>query len=267
LVLQISARLDENVPLFLVGNSLGANLMAKYLGEEGLSGTLPACVAGAVSLGNPMLFHADHIAFPYNVLIGSARKQTYMEHWRTFRKMRDPAFQKSLRKGLYATTLAGLDRALAPTMVRNDAFYPYSSQIGYETGLSYWRDSGSYRLVPFISVPFLHLTAEDDFLVYGSSKNKLGYCVANPNVMVVETRCGGHLGWQESPPDAESIFSLSSSWADVASADFFDAVMQVNTEDSGFPAGSTRALDGDFIDLENLQEDAVRSTKQLRSRL
>eukprot|EP00957_Ditylum_brightwellii_P151835 11561690-Ditylum_brightwellii.AAC.1 len=33
-------------PLFLVGNSLGANIMAKYLGEEGMSNTLPINVAG-----------------------------------------------------------------------------------------------------------------------------------------------------------------------------------------------------------------------------
>lgn len=43
---QISARMDKDVPVFLVGNSLGANVMTKYLGEEGLSGTLPPCVAG-----------------------------------------------------------------------------------------------------------------------------------------------------------------------------------------------------------------------------
>jgi predicted alpha/beta-fold hydrolase len=36
LIHQVSGRLAENVPLFLVGNSLGANIMTKYLGEEGL---------------------------------------------------------------------------------------------------------------------------------------------------------------------------------------------------------------------------------------
>jgi hypothetical protein len=34
LVQQIAGRLDENVPLFLVGNSLGANVLSKYLGES-----------------------------------------------------------------------------------------------------------------------------------------------------------------------------------------------------------------------------------------
>jgi len=44
---------------------------------------------------------------------------------------------------------------------------------------------------------------------------------------IVETQCGGHLGWQETPPD--NAFG-SSSWADNAVADFFDAIMKVNKE-------------------------------------
>jgi hypothetical protein len=49
---RIAARLDKGAKLFLVGNSLGANLVTKYLGEEGNSGTLPDCVVGGVALGN-----------------------------------------------------------------------------------------------------------------------------------------------------------------------------------------------------------------------
>lgn len=55
-VQQLSSRMaNNNVPIFLIGNSLGANVVTKYLGEEGLAGSLPECVAGAISLGNPLL--------------------------------------------------------------------------------------------------------------------------------------------------------------------------------------------------------------------
>jgi predicted alpha/beta-fold hydrolase len=274
LVLQISGRLAENVPVFLVGNSMGANLLTKYLGEEGLSGTLPTCVAGAVSLGNPMIFDTEHIAFPFNVVMGQARKQNYIEHYRALSKMRDPQSREALRKVLCSTTLAGVDRAVSTTTVRNDSFYPFAPRVGYKDASAYWQDSSSYRLSRFISVPFLHLTAEDDFLVYGSSKNKLAFSASNPNIMVVETRCGGHLGWQESPPESDSVLSFgASSWADVASADFFESVMQVNTERSGSPTGTN--LEGDAqagsidlgFDFEKMKEDAFVSTKELRSRL
>ncbi len=50
---KIQARLidSDNIPVFVVGNSLGANIITKYLGEEGYSKTLPKCVKGGVSLG------------------------------------------------------------------------------------------------------------------------------------------------------------------------------------------------------------------------
>jgi predicted alpha/beta-fold hydrolase len=264
--------MDEKVPVFLVGNSMGANLVTKYLGEEGLSGTLPACVAGAASLGNPLLFNTQRIKFPFNVLMGAKRKQQYIQQWRTFSKMTDPLFQESLRKMLLSTTIGGLDRAAAPIMARNEAFYPFVPRVGYKSVESYFLDSGSYRHARYISVPLLQLTAEDDFLVHKHSKAKLGFCVPNPNVMVVETRCGGHLGWQESPPESNSSFGFSS-WSDIATADFFDSIMQVNVERTGSPTGtrlqpdqSAGSIDVGF-DLEKLKAEALSSTNKLHSRL
>ena len=137
LVLQISVRMEEKVPVFLVGNSLGANLVTKYLGEEGLSGTLPACVAGAISLGNPLLFNTETIKFPFNVVMGAKRKQGYIQQWQTFSKMTDPLFQESFRKMLLSTTLGGLDQAVAPIMARNELFYPFASRVGYKSAESY----------------------------------------------------------------------------------------------------------------------------------
>jgi hypothetical protein len=48
--------------------------------------------------------------------------------------------------------------------------------------------------------------------------------------MVVNTRCGGHLGWQESPPDTGNIFGFGTSWADAASADFIQAIINKKRE-------------------------------------
>jgi hypothetical protein len=46
--------------------------------------------------------------------------------------------------------------------------------------------------------------------------------------MVVETRCGGHLGWQEAPPDG--TFGSSTSWSDVATTDFIAAIIETRRE-------------------------------------
>ena len=71
------------------------------------------------------------------------------------------------------------------------------------------------------------VSAEDDFLCYRSTQRRLGYALSNPNIMLVETRTGGHLGWQERSPDkgSGSLFD-SSSWSDVASTEFIDAALK-----------------------------------------
>jgi hypothetical protein len=65
----ISGRVGEESCIFLVGNSLGANLVTKYLGEEGLSGSLPRTVAGGVALGNPLLMNSSHISLLWSPLM------------------------------------------------------------------------------------------------------------------------------------------------------------------------------------------------------
>ena len=59
--------------------------------------------------------------------------------------------------------------------------------------------------------------------------------------MVVKTRCGGHLGWQESPPPSRNADGKElpltwfgggiGSWSDVAVADFIEALLETRNED------------------------------------
>jgi predicted alpha/beta-fold hydrolase len=275
LVHRISGRLSKDAPLFLVGNSLGAAILTKYLGEEGLSGTLPACISGAASLGNPLSINSNLVTFPFNVVMGLGVKKMVLAHWTSFRQMTDSAFQSAFRTALLSPTIAKFDCAVAPYLQRNQAFYPYADRIGYKSGEAYWTDSSSYRLVRHISVPYLFLTARDDFLVSEPSRNRLGYLVANPNVLVVETRCGGHLGWQESPPETDSHFG-STSWADAAASDFFESIMEVNMERSGSRVDAHAPSDGvglwtpfetDPNVANMLKDDAMAKSKMLRAKL
>lgn len=268
LIHHLSARLAENVPLFLVGNSLGANILTKYLGEEGMSGTLPSCVAGAASLGNPLAINSNLIKFPFNIIMGLGVKKIHLENWRTIASMKDPHSRETFRNGMMSPTIAQFDNASSPLFIRNDSFYPFNVRIGYSNGEEYWFDASSYRYIRFISVPFLNLTAQDDFLVSRPSRNKLGYCLANPNVMVVETRCGGHLGWQESPPESGTLFGSTSSWADVATADFFDAIMKAKKEEGGsIPQGRSESECGGNIDVIEIPEgfNLERELRKIKS--
>eukprot|EP00546_Thalassionema_frauenfeldii_P017150 CAMPEP_0178896122 /NCGR_PEP_ID=MMETSP0786-20121207/982_1 /TAXON_ID=186022 /ORGANISM="Thalassionema frauenfeldii, Strain CCMP 1798" /LENGTH=414 /DNA_ID=CAMNT_0020566459 /DNA_START=236 /DNA_END=1479 /DNA_ORIENTATION=+ len=138
------------------------------------------------------------------------------------------------------------DEALAPIFIKNNTYPPYQYEIGYEDGESYWHDGSSYRYIRHINVPLLQLSSQDDFLIASSSASKLHYSLSNPNVMVVNTRCGGHLGWHESSPvntrcgghlgwhesspDTDSIFGFGTSWADTATTAFIDAILKGKLE-------------------------------------
>jgi predicted alpha/beta-fold hydrolase len=271
LVHRISARLDKDVPVFLIGNSLGANILTKYLGEEGLSGTLPDCVAGAASLGNPLQIHSANIPFPISIVMGMGVKRTVISNLKTILKTNDREFRNFLTKGMKRLRIGDYDKEVAPILIKNDEFYPFSPRIGYKSGEEYWHSSSSYRFVRHISVPLLNLTASDDFLVTRPSRSRIGYCIANPNVMVVETRCGGHLGWQESSPDGGLLDFGASSWADVAAADFFESIMKTNVERYG---KRTVMIPDNALDLSNenfpsemMQRNALKELASLRSRL
>eukprot|EP00578_Thalassiosira_sp_NH16_P024606 CAMPEP_0181091600 /NCGR_PEP_ID=MMETSP1071-20121207/8482_1 /TAXON_ID=35127 /ORGANISM="Thalassiosira sp., Strain NH16" /LENGTH=388 /DNA_ID=CAMNT_0023173745 /DNA_START=16 /DNA_END=1179 /DNA_ORIENTATION=+ len=187
-------------PIFLLGYSLGANIVTKYLGEESLHGTLPKCIGGGAAMGNPLHIHSGSIKFPWNMVLGAGVKRSILQNFQSFRRHHEPGFQRAMKKAMMSPTIGKLDAAAAPYILRNDPFPPYRTRIGFKDGEEYWHDSSSHRYVAHVSVPLLKISAQDDFLVFGQFARKLSHCLENPNVVVVKTRCGGHLGWQESPP-------------------------------------------------------------------
>lgn len=228
-VQSIQWRLAPDVPLFLIGHSLGANLVAKYLGEEGLSSTLPPCVAGGACLGNPLEIHSkNNMHTPWKQILAWGVKLDLALQWPTLRKtLVYPEFRSALWDALKASHIHEIDEAFVPVTLRNEPYYPFTPRIGYKNGEEYWNDASSYRLIKHVSVPLLKIIAGDDRVVYHSFQRKLTHNIMNPNVMSVETKCGGHLGWQESPPeDSNGPFDVGPSWAGRAAADFIDAVIQ-----------------------------------------
>ncbi|KAL7459627.1 hypothetical protein ACHAWC_011378 [Mediolabrus comicus] len=258
-------------PIYLLGYSLGANIVTKYLGEESLHGTLPKCIGGGAAMGNPLHIHSGTISFPWNMLLGAGVKRSILQNASTYMKHNEPGFQHAMKKALLAPTIGKLDDAAAPYLIRNNAYPPYSLRIGFKDGEEYWWESSSHRYVGHVSVPLLKISAQDDFLVFGQFQKKLNHCLENPNVVVVKTRCGGHLGWQESPPPSSTgeggggLLGGSGSWSDVAVADFIEALLQIRQEDREKRMKERRMRGGQEVQEEELV-DAFTPPK-LMSRL
>ncbi len=228
-VQSISTRLKHKgrggTPVFLVGNSLGANIMTKYLGEEGLSRTLPDCIHGGVSLGNPLHINSGNVPFPYNMLLSAGVKKSYIENWNVIHKMSSCFhFSDAIRNALLSRTIGQLDQSMSPFLIRNESTYPFHAKVGYEDGEDYWHDASSNRYIPHVTVPLMILSAQDDSLVTDPALRSLSRCLENPNILVVKTKCGGHLGWQEASPRG---YGIGKSWADTAMTDFFEAVLEM----------------------------------------
>jgi predicted alpha/beta-fold hydrolase len=277
-VQHICARLDSSVAsakLFLVGNSLGANLVCKCLGEEGLSGTLPKQVAGAVALGNPMSINATKMDPIMSLVLALGVKRTLVENWGSVRKFfRDSYYKSQILKAMGSLSLGASDDALSRIMIRNDSIYPFGVSVGYTGGgPDYSHDASSYRCCPYIPVPTLQIIASDDFLVGHTFKGKTYFSLANPNIMVVETKCGGHLGWQESPPPpppsaqpgerengsgGNSRYGLSS-WSDAAAADFIQAIIETKLAHQPSAAAPISSSSSKDVDVHVSPGNAISS--------
>ena len=257
---KISARLARGHYIFLVGNSLGANLIVKYLGEEGLSNTLPKCVAGGISLGNPLKVNSGNLEFPWGHILGLGVKKAIFLNRKSFRDM--TSLKEAYHKALRSSTVGETDNILAPHYIRNEPLYPYETRIGYVDGEEYWKDASSYQFVPHICVPLLKISAQDDFLVHRNALAKLAECLHNPNVIVAKTKSGGHLGWSEAAGLSSVLFGAS--WADKATTEFIDAVLQLKRENEGNDYGMSSTAPSNAMQLVT---QAQQESNSLRSRL
>ena len=168
-------------------------------------------------------------------------------------------FKQALKNTILAKTIGQIDDSMAPYMVRNDSQHPFNTRIGFKDGEDYWHDSSSNRYIQHVTVPLMILSSQDDFLVADPALRSMAHCLCNPLILVVKTRCGGHLGWHEAPPSGS--FGIGKSWADTAVSDFFSSVLKTND------LLKRRKLSHvDFPPVSKIVESTYSST-QLKSKL
>ncbi|EAW08659.1 putative hydrolase, alpha/beta fold family [Aspergillus clavatus NRRL 1] len=173
-----------NRPLFGIGFSLGANILANYLGEEGDACQLKAAVLCASPWNLPVSsanLQRTWLGLEvYSKTMGTSMKRLFEQHVEQVSK--NPRVDvEAVRKSKY---LHEFDRALQ------------CAAWGYPTEGAYYRDAASIDSMLAIRIPFFTVQAEDDPI---ASVDALPFqeMAQTPYGVMLTTSWGGHLGWFE----------------------------------------------------------------------
>ncbi|GER27480.1 alpha/beta-hydrolase domain-containing protein [Striga asiatica] len=171
----------SEAPLFVVGTSIGANILVKYLGEDGEN--VP--IAGAAA-----------VCCPWDLLIGSR----FISR-RLIQKLYDRALTIGLQgyAQLHETRysrLANWEGIKKSRSIRDFDTHATCLVGNYETVDTYYRRCSSSAFIGQVSVPLLCISALDD-PVCTREAIPWDECRANKNVVLATTQHGGHLAFFE----------------------------------------------------------------------
>lgn len=175
-------------PLFLAGYSLGAAVLANYLGQEG--DRLPQQIKAAVSVANPWDLNISSWSLEKSwsgqYLYGKAMASNLLRLLRNNKKTLDesPIFRDQWEKAKHMqfNSVSDFDSMFTAPM-----FY-------FDGCRDYYRTASSINRIHTIRVPLLILHALDDPIV---SKDVIPFkeTESNPYLHLLTTSTGGHLGW------------------------------------------------------------------------
>ncbi|CAI9304383.1 unnamed protein product [Lactuca saligna] len=170
--------------LYAVGTSMGANILVKYLGEQGVNVPL----AGAASISNPWdlligdrFFNRAFMQRFYNRVLGNSLKSTAKLHQEVYARLSD---------------WEGIEKSRS---IRD--FSNHSSRIAgnFEAVDEFYRWASSARLVSKVSVPLLCVNSIDD-PVCSHEAIPWDECRRNKNIVLATTQHGGHIAFFEGMP-------------------------------------------------------------------
>ncbi|XP_033010913.1 phospholipase ABHD3 [Lacerta agilis] len=167
--------------LMAAGVSMGGMLLLNYLGKTGRETPLKA--AAIFSAGWNVFESAESLEKPvnwllFNYYLTSCLQSSIIRH----REMFDKLFNMNLV--MKAKTIREFDKQFTSVM------------FGYPTIEDYYADASPCRRLKRIGIPVLCLNAMDDVF---SPNHAIPVEIAkqNPNVALILTSCGGHIGFLE----------------------------------------------------------------------
>ncbi|CAL4900934.1 unnamed protein product [Urochloa decumbens] len=168
-------------PLFTVGTSIGANIVVKYLGEEGES----TPVAGAASICSPWDLLVTN-RFISRKLVQRLYDRALAIGLKGYAKLHQPVLAR----------LANWEAITSSSSIREFDRHATCVVAKYETVDTFYRKCSSANYIGNVSVPLLCISALDDPLC---TREAIPWdeCRANKNIVLATTPNGGHLAFFE----------------------------------------------------------------------
>lgn len=189
-----------NRPLYAVGFSFGATILANYLGEEAENTVFTA----AALLSNPWDMVDSSYRFPSRFLsrflFQQAATQFLVRLIKSNRKAmsENPLVTEETINHKY-TSIADFDNRLTAPL------------YGFPTAFAYYRAASSVNRIMKIHTPLLAINSHDDPMV-GVNSIPIHEAQINPYIVQLRTDIGGHLAYVQSDGD---------SWATKRIAEYF----------------------------------------------
>lgn len=184
--IQYVIKKQPNRPIFLGGYSLGASILANYLGQEGCN--VPEQVKCALLVCNPWDLSLCGLAIESSFV----SRQLYVSQMTSnMKRLVKNNRQVMLDSALFREQEPKLKQVHRMSEFDNTMTAPL---FGFNNAWEYYREASSIHRIREIRVPTLVLSAEDDPIT-GSYCAPYADAPANPFMYLVETTHGGHLGW------------------------------------------------------------------------
>lgn len=166
--------------IYLIGFSLGGNVVLKYSGEA--SEQLPAEVAGTVAVSTPVNLETACLHMM------KLKNRVYEKRFVARLKNR---YRRRCIDHPEIYQLAGLEKVRSVYGFDDVITAPY---FKFGTAADYYRTQSSVNFIGNISIPTLMIQAEDDPLVpFEVYRHEAIH--DNPNVKMLTTKHGGHVGF------------------------------------------------------------------------
>ncbi|XP_047312296.1 embryogenesis-associated protein EMB8-like isoform X2 [Impatiens glandulifera] len=176
-------REHPRAPLLIIGTSIGANILVKFLGEDGEN--IP--IGGAVAICSPWdLLIGDR--FISRRLVQKLYDRALAIGLQGYAKMHEPQY----------TRLANWEGIEKSRSIRDFDNYATCHVGKFETVDTYYRHCSSSSFVAKVAVPLLCISSLDDPVC---TKEAIPWdeCRLNKNIVLATTKHGGHLAFFEGP--------------------------------------------------------------------